>query len=169
VGHDFGSVSRRTFVAGAAAAFAAAALGGCQGPRWYPSEISPDEYVLRGAIAEKERMIARYEATVAAGEGPSDLLERLLGDHRTHLEALRSRLPDDAGDEPRAAEDSPGPSPEPVPGDPVPTEGLRVAEDGAAGARVRQAGRVADPSLAQLLAAIGASEAGHAHQLAEAK
>ncbi|MFC3999427.1 hypothetical protein ACFOVU_26180 [Nocardiopsis sediminis] len=167
MGHDHGAVSRRTVVVGVIAGLAAAGLSGCQGA-WYPSEISPDEYVLRGVITDKTRMIARYEATIAAGEGPVGLLERLLADHRAHLDALRGRMPDHGGQEPEEPEYSPGPSPEPVPDEPVSVAGLRVAEQSAAGSRILQTARIGESGLAQLIASVGACEAGHVHQLAEA-
>ncbi|MDA8371727.1 MAG: hypothetical protein M0026_17935 [Nocardiopsaceae bacterium] len=169
MGHDDGAVSRRTFVVGAITGLGAVALSGCQGRGWYPSGISPDEYVLRGVITEKKRMIARYEAAVAAGDGPVELLERLLADHRRHLAALRDRLPDHGGDAPEpAAERSPEPSPAPVSGGEVSVSGLRVAEESAAGSRGPQLSRILDPGLAQLIAAVGACETGHAHLLSEA-
>ncbi|MDA0567839.1 hypothetical protein LG943_26465 [Streptomonospora sp. S1-112] len=164
-----GAVTRRTVVVGALAGVAATALAGCQGPRWYPSDISPDEYVLRSVITEKERMIARYEATVAAGDGPMDLLERLLDDHRAHVEALRVRLPEEPGRTPEDSAPSPGPSPEPVPETPLGVGELRVAEQSAAESRGRQVERLTDSGLAQLLAAVGACEAGHTRLLAEAR
>ncbi|WP_236700704.1 hypothetical protein [Allosalinactinospora lopnorensis] len=163
--HDRGALSRRMVIAGAIAALTAANLSGCQGERWYPSEISPDEYVLRGTIAGKKRTIARYEATLEAGEGPAELLERLLVHHRHHLRALRDRLPDHGTDEPWDPENSPDAVPDP--GSPVSVSGLRVAEESAAGERPRQLAKISDPGLAQLIAAVGACEIGHAHILKE--
>jgi len=169
VGNDYGALSRRTVVVGALAGVAAAALSGCQGPRWYPSEISPDEYVLRSAITGKERMIARYEATLADWDGPADLLERLVGHHREHVAALRKRLPERPGRQPEGGPDpTSAPSPAPVPDEPVTVAGLEVAEDSAAASRSRQLARLSDPGLAQLIASIGACEAGHARLLSEA-
>ncbi|GAA4916387.1 ferritin-like domain-containing protein [Streptomonospora salina] len=167
--NDDGAISRRTAVAGALAGIAAAALSGCRGPRWYPSEISPDEYVLRSAITEKRRLIQRYEASIAAGDGPAELLERVAGHHREHLAALRERLPEKPGRPRDADEESPRPSPEPVGDGPVPVEGLQVAEQSAAAARSRQLARLSDSGLAQLVASIGACETGHARLLAEAR
>ncbi|GAA2008341.1 hypothetical protein GCM10009799_40010 [Nocardiopsis rhodophaea] len=170
MGHDAGAVSRRTVVIGAIAGLATIGLSACQGRRWYPSEISPDEFVLRAVITEKERMIARYEATVDAGEGPVDLLRRFLGDHKSHLSALRERLPtqDERGGRPGMSVTSPSPTPGPVARTAVSVAALHVAETSAAGARGRQSAKVADGGLAQLIASIGACELGHAHLLAEA-
>lgn len=169
MGNDDGAVNRRTVVVGALAGITAAALSGCQGPRWYPSEISPDEYVLRSAITEKRRLIKRYEASIAAGDGPADLLKRLVGHHREHVAALRKRLPEQPG-RPRgeeSGEGSPRPGPAPVGDGPVPVEDLRVAEQSAAASRARQLTRLSDTGLAQLVAAIGACETGHARLLSE--
>ncbi|MBB6172910.1 hypothetical protein HNR23_002970 [Nocardiopsis mwathae] len=170
MGQDDGAVSRRTVVIGAVVGLVGLGLAGCQGPRWYPGEVGPDEYVLRAVITEKERMIARYEAAVSAGSGPADLLQRLLDDHRGHLDALRERLPDSDGEDARPGEPaaSPSPAPAPVPREGVAADALRVAEWGAADARVRQAAKVSDSGLAQLIASVGACELGHAHLLAEA-
>ncbi|MDA2808059.1 ferritin family protein [Nocardiopsis suaedae] len=157
------SVTRRTVLA---AALMAAAASGCQGAHWYPSEVGPDERVLRGAIADKERLIARYRAALGADEGPADLLEEFLAHHEDHLATLRGRLPDT--ERPREdPEASPSPSPSPVGGEPVDAAGLRTAEEAAARSRARQCGDAGDPALAQLLASIGACEIGHAHKLGE--
>ncbi|MFD0774216.1 hypothetical protein ACFQZ2_09795 [Streptomonospora algeriensis] len=168
MGNDDGAVGRRTVVVGALAGIAAAALSGCRGPRWYPSEISPDEYVLRSAITEKRRLIKRYEVSIAAGDGPTELLERLLGHHREHVAALRERLPDRPGRAHGEKSPSPSPGPAPVGDEPVPVEGLRVAEQSAAASRSRQLARLSDSGLAQLIASIGACETGHARLLSEA-
>ncbi|MFC7329529.1 hypothetical protein [Marinactinospora rubrisoli] len=162
------AVSRRTVVVGAIMGLAAAGLTGCRGAQWYPSDITPDEYVLRGAIAQKERVIARYRATIAAGGEPPDLLRllrTLLANHERHLDALRERLPADSAPEDDAA--TAGPTPDPVPETALSVAALRVAETTAAGARGRQLADVTEASLAQLLASVGACEAGHAQLLAQ--
>ncbi len=160
--------SRRMVLTSTFTALIAMAVSGCQGSRWYPSEVSPNEYVLRSVIAGKKRTVARYEAALERDEGPTDLLERLLGHHRHHLEALRERLPDHGNDEPWAPESSPQAS---APSDPDPgavsVTALRVAEESAAGERPRQLTALTDPGLAQLIAAVGACEAGHAQLLKE--
>lgn len=162
-----GCVSRRT-VLGATAAVGAVGLAGCGGTEWYPSDVTPDVYVLRAVVREKERMIARYEAAVAEGTGPVELLERFLEHHLSHLDALLESLPEDAPSP--SAEPSGGPSsPEEAPvAETAPgTAALRVLEAAATGARLDQAGAVTDSALAQLISAIGACEAGHAHLLAQ--
>ncbi|MBB4933453.1 hypothetical protein F4561_004273 [Lipingzhangella halophila] len=162
------ALSRRSVLTGALAALTVAGTSGCQGSRWYPSEISPDEYVLRSVIAGKKRTIARYEAALEKGEGPTDLLEELLGRHRQHIAALRERLPDHGPDEPWAPENSPSPSAS-APSDPDPpaVSALRVVEQSAAGERPRQLAKLTDPGLAQLIASVGACETAHAHLLKE--
>ncbi|GAB3204791.1 hypothetical protein ACQEU5_03215 [Marinactinospora thermotolerans] len=159
------SVGRRTVIAGALAGLAAITLGGCQGARWYPSSVSPDEYLLRRVVSEKETMVARYRAAISAGTGPGGLLERLLADHEEHLAELRSRLPQRSAEENEENEvtASSAPVSEDEATDPAV---LRVAEEAAAAARARQAAGLADSSLAQLLSSVGACEAGHAHLLA---
>ncbi|WP_461001058.1 ferritin-like domain-containing protein [Streptomonospora sediminis] len=167
MGNGYGAISRRTVVVGALAGVVTAGLSGCGGPQWYPSEISPDEYVLRSAISQKRRMIKRYEASIAAGDGPVGLLERVLGRHREHIDALRGRLPEQPGRSPGGEASPSGPRPAPVGGEPVPIAGLRVAEQSAAASRARQIARLSDSGLAQLIASIGACETGHARLLSE--
>ncbi|WP_047871399.1 hypothetical protein [Nocardiopsis sp. RV163] len=161
-----GSVSRRT-VLGATAAVGAAGLAGCGGTEWYPSDVTPDVYVLRAVVGEKERMVARYEAAVAGETGPAELLERFLEHHLSHLDALLDSLPEDAPS-PSAGPSGEPSSPEeaPVPETAPDTAALRVLEAAATGARLDQASAVTDSALAQLISAIGACEAGHAHLLA---
>lgn len=160
-----GRVSRRA-VLGVTAALTAGLAAGCGGNEWYPSEMTPDEYVLRALIREKERMVARYEASVAEGSGPQELLERFLEHHLAHLDALAEALPEDAATAP--SDEASGPRADPVPETALDAAGLRVLEAAATSARLDQAGTVADPGLAQLISAIGACEAGHAHLLAGA-
>ncbi|MFW5416872.1 hypothetical protein J0910_09640 [Nocardiopsis sp. CNT-189] len=166
------AVTRRAALLGALAAAAAAGAAGC-GVRWYPSEVGQDERILRGAVAAKERLIARYRAAVGAGEGPAELLESFLAHHEEHLAALRDRLPEDsaaeegAEDAERGGDGGPSPSPEPVPEEPPSTADLQSLEEAAAVGRARECAQVLEPALAQLLASVGACEIGHAHLLAE--
>lgn len=157
--------SRRTVLAGGVLAAAVFGVSGCRGSDWYPSEVTPDEYLLRSAIAEKERLVARYTATLDSGtaEDPA-LYEELRGHHERHLAVLRERLPERDGAEPEVSA-SPGAPPPAA----VDRAGLRVAEEAAAANRLRQLGEVTDPALAQLLASVGACEAGHVHLLSEAQ
>ncbi|WP_150238868.1 ferritin-like domain-containing protein [Nocardiopsis quinghaiensis] len=165
-----GCVSRRT-VLGATAAVGTGVLAGCGGTEWYPSDMTPDEYVLRSVIREKERMVTRYEAAVAGDSGPPELLERFLEHHLSHLDALLEALPEDSAPTPSA--EGPDASPSAPEEDPAldavrGAAGLGVLEAAATSARLDQAGAVTDPGLSQLISAIGACEAGHAHLLAEA-
>lgn len=171
--HPRDALSRRTLLTSAVAALTVTGASGCRGARWYPNEVSPNEYVLRSVIASKKRTITRYEAALANGDGPTDLLEQLLGRHRHHLETLRERLPEHGNDEPWAPENSPdasapsGPDAAEAGEEPVSVSGLRVVEESAAGERPRQLTKLTDPGLAQLIASVGACEAGHAHLLKE--
>lgn len=165
-----GGVSRRTVLGAAVAGAAAAGLAGCGTSEWYPSDVTPDEYVLRSVIREKQRMVARYETAIAEGTGPADLLERLLGHHLTHVDALVEALPEDASPRTPAdlAEGGPSSPPEEPPaGAALDAAALRLLESAATSARLDQAGAVADPGLAQLISGIGACEAGHAYLLAQ--
>lgn len=167
MGHRNGCVSRRSAIAGTLASLAAAGLAGCRGDAWYPSDTTPDEYVLRAVIRGKERMIGRYESALRARVGHEDLLSEMAGRHRAHLEALLAALPEGSeGAAAEAAAEEGGP--DPVPEDPAGLPGLRVAEADAAGARIHQAAAVEDPGLAQLICGIGACEAGHARLLQDA-
>lgn len=145
-------------------ALAAAALGtaGCRGSDWYPNEVTPDEHLLRSAIAEKQRLVSRYTGLLdSGGGGDPERYAEFRDHHERHLAVLRERLPERAGDTP-----SPSAVPE-VPPD-VDVGDLRVAEEAAAANRLRQLGEATDPALAQLLASVHACEAGHAHLLREA-
>jgi hypothetical protein len=169
VGQVNGCVSRRTVLGAAAAGAAVAGLAGCGGAEWYPADVTPDEYVLRSVIREKERTVSLYEGAIAGGTGPADLLERLLEHHLTHVDALVESLPEDASPTP-PADRAGGTPPEdgPAPGEALDTAGLRLLESAATSARLDQAAAVSDPGLAQLISGIGACEAGHAYLLARA-
>lgn len=171
MGQAAGGVSRRTLLGMTVAGASVAAVAGCGTADWYPSDTTPDEHVLRSLLREKERILVRYENALAKGSGPSDLLERVSENHRTHLDALSDALPEDAEPTPPPEEGDP----EPVPADEDPDlaealspPALRALEAAAAGARSDQAAAVADRGLAQLIGAIGACEAGHAYLLDDA-
>src|SRR5690606_40007683 len=80
-----------------------------------------------------------------------------------HLAVLRDRLPERDGPEPEVSA-----LPETPPPAATDRAGLRMAEEGAVANRLRQLSEVTDPALAQLLASVGACEAGHVHLLSEA-
>lgn len=161
-----------TGVAVTGAVAGAVGVSGCAGADWYPFDVTPDVAVLRSLIREKERAVVRHEAALEHGTGPAELLERLLEDHVTHLDALLDALPE--GVEPHdGAEDGEGGASAAPAGDAaleaVPdVAGLRALAAAATGARLDQAAAVTDPGLAQLVSGIGACEAGHAHLLARA-
>ncbi|GLU46446.1 hypothetical protein [Nocardiopsis ansamitocini] len=153
------AVSRRTVFAGALVATLGAC--GCQGTRWYPHEISPDEHLLRSAIAEEETLIARYQALIRSlDEDETGFLGDCLKRHERHRAALVERLPESA-ETVLPTEPSRGPGPEAEPDEDVTRIG--VAEQAASTNRMRQLTEVFDPALAQLLASIGACEASHAY------
>nr|WP_231493935.1 hypothetical protein [Nocardiopsis sp. CNT312] len=166
MGRDRGGVSRRAML-GAAAAGAAFGLAGCGRVDWYPREVAPEEYVLRSVLREKERTVARYEAALAGGDLPEELLRGALERHLSHVDALTEALPEDS----LAAADGGGgasggtaaavPEPEGV----LDAAGLRALEAAAASTRIDQALDVSDPGIAQLISGIGACEAGHAYLL----
>lgn len=122
-----------------------------------------DVAVLVAAMASEQHLIAAYEAVRSAGAAPADRLEPALAHHRRHLEVLRRHYVPGSGD--RADEGGAMPSAGPAP--PVPAGAaralafLRDAEVDAASARTADAAK-AGPALAQLVASIGACEAGHA-------
>ena len=170
-----GNVSRRAVLGvtatGVVAASAVVGLGGCGTADWYPYDVTPDVSVLRSLIREKERTVARYEQALADGAGPGDLLEGFREHHLAHLDALLEALPEGVGpsagpEDPDTAEGSV--QAETDPGPPLDTAGLRLVEAAAASSRLDQTAAVTDPGLAQLVSAIGASEAAHAHLLDEA-
>ncbi|WP_017612309.1 hypothetical protein [Nocardiopsis salina] len=170
MGQAADGVSRRALLGATVAGASVTALAGCGTVDWYPSDTTPDEHVLRSLLQEKERTVVRYENALADGSGPSDLLERVLENHRTHLDALLDALPEDAeptppeedGSSPVAADEDPDLAEMPSP------SALRALEASAAGMRPEQAAAVTDRGLAQLIGSIGACEAGHAHQLDDA-
>src|SRR5690606_8663378 len=101
-------------------------LSGCRGSDWYPSEVTPDEYLLRSVIAEKERLVARYTATLNSGTADDPgLYEELRGHHERHLAVLRDRLPERDGPEPEVSA-----LPETPPPAATDRAGLRMAEEG---------------------------------------
>lgn len=160
------SLDRRRLLRGAGVLLGAAAVGvsGCGTVLWHRRPVSPDEGALVLQVAMKERLIRRYEVTVAAG-ADGDLAELLDANqerHHVHLQALHARLPD------RHEED---PAPQPSLG-PEPQTALSPAELGTAeSAACAQSGRLAaeaeDGATAQLLASVAACEAVHARLLQE--
>lgn len=148
-----------------AAGAGALLLAGCRGIAALGPlpELAADVRTLDEAVAAEELMVARYQAAVPILSHNARLaatVAGLLTEHRAHLVQLRARLvlP------PRLATASPRPSPTPPA---LPTEHRKIlaelarAEQSAADRLARQLLDV-PPSLAQLMASIGASEAMHA-------
>jgi hypothetical protein len=156
----------RRVVLAAAAALPLAAVSGCGADVLAaPPSPAPDVTVLREAIAAEQLMITRYTAVLHEAGGPAAslaaALEPLLAEHRAHLAQLRSRLIVPAGSAASPAPRGRSPAVTPVPA--TASAGvvfLRAAEQAAATA-MRSRLRDAPPSLAQLFASIGASEATH--------
>jgi hypothetical protein len=116
---------------------------------------APDVAVLTGAIRSEEQLIALYEVVTQAHPDLTARLGPMLAHHRDHLSVLRRHYIPATGETP-----TPTPTPRPVPpAQPLPA--LRDAERQAAADRVRDVTGVS-AGMAQLLAAIGACEAGHA-------
>lgn len=143
------------------------ALGGCarDEPRATPAP-SPDVAVLASAIAGEASLVGLYEAVLRTHADLTGRLTPVLARHREHLTVLRRHhIPGTV----TSAATAPPPvaAPLAVPSSAEETLKLLVqAERGAAAARTEDVRRVA-PGMAQLLASIGACEAGHAALLAE--
>ncbi|MFI6790240.1 hypothetical protein ACIBG4_23240 [Nonomuraea sp. NPDC050383] len=167
------SLSRRAVLAGGAAAVA---LTGCSGESGGtgPSEAAqePPELVLaRQLIADKEYVIGLYAALMAKG---ANTLAPFRDRHQAHLAELRRRFPA-AASPASGAPSSPGGPSSGGPSGGAPTAGtptagaaakvslssLRELERKASARRARALSGIA-PSMAQLVASIGACEAAHA-------
>ncbi len=161
----------RRVVLAAAAMLPLAAVSGCDGTDVLaaPPSPAPDVAVLRDAISAEQLMITRYAAVLheAGGTGGTAgslaaALEPLLAEHRAHLAQLRSRLIVPAGS-PASPASPRGRAPAAATVPATASAGvafLRAAEQAAATAMLNRL-RGAPPSLAQLFASIGASEATH--------
>lgn len=161
---------RRVLTASALAALTAAGSAGCApGHPWpwaRPPEQAPDVQVLRAAIAAEDGMISRYTAVISALPALTGTVAPLLREHQAHVARLRQQLLVPAGARP---------SPAARPHRPVVPAGqaaalgyLRAAERDQAALLVRSLATAMTPSLAQLLASIGAAEATHAALLRSA-
>ncbi|MET8866919.1 hypothetical protein ABZW11_28585 [Nonomuraea sp. NPDC004580] len=149
-------LSRRTVLAGGAAALTACSASGPPPPP-SPAPDSPEVVLLKALIAEKERTLALYSALIADGGGK---LAPFRDRHQAHLNELRKHVP--AVSLTAAASASPSPSPTPSPTTRKPSlKRLRDLEREAAASRARQLDAVS-PGIAQLIAGIGACEAVHA-------
>lgn len=159
-----GTVSRRALLRRGAVLGGAALL-----PPWTagctPETVMHDDVpVLAGAIASEQNLIASYEAVLSAQPSLAARLDPVLARHREHLAVLKRHYVPGSGDRADEGGGIPAPRAVPMPGGPGgdgALEALRRAEDRAAAARTADAAKAA-PELAQLLASVGACEAGHA-------
>ncbi|MBW8483664.1 hypothetical protein [Actinomadura parmotrematis] len=167
---DASAPVRRRPVLGAAllgaGALAVPLLGGCRRADATKASARAEVPVLVGAMAAEQDLIALYEAARGAHAALAGVLDPILAHHREHLDVLRRHYLPGSGD--RAGEGGATPSPHTTT---VPSSrskalaALRAAESRAAAARVADVTE-ASAGLAQLLASIGACEAGHAAFLA---
>jgi hypothetical protein len=129
-----------------------------------PPPPRPDVTVVRDAIDGETLMISRYDAVLAAVPALAGSLRPLLRQHREHLARLQARLIDSGtGSQPgHSPSVTASPSPARAPSTPAAAHAyLRHAEQASARALLSRLTAV-QPSLAQLLASIAASEATHA-------
>lgn len=167
-------LSRRRVLAASTvlAPLAAVASCGVPNPLAGPPGPSPDVRTLRASIAAEQSLVDVYRGVLAAHPALSASLHTFLTQHEDHLSQLRSRLivPPHVSASPSA---SPSPSasasasPPPASASAAITA-LGAAERSAAAAQLQRLGTT-DPSLAQLLASIAASEATHAVALSALK
>ncbi|MFC9975033.1 hypothetical protein ACFVH6_29445 [Spirillospora sp. NPDC127200] len=156
-----GAVSRRAALATALAA-APPLLGGCTLPGTARRAAHADVPVLAGAISAEQDLIALYEAAHSAHPGLARRLAPALAHHREHLAVLKRHFVPGSGDRRDEGAAVPDPRRQELPEDADRAlAALRQAEAQAAAARAADVAKAA-PALAQLLAGIGACEAGHA-------
>jgi hypothetical protein len=164
---------RRVLTASALMLLTAAGAAGCApGQPWpwaEPPRPAPDAGVLRHVIAAEDVLVSRYAAVVSARPALAATVAPLLRQHREHLARLRQRLVLPAGAAPATTARPRRAGQAPVPaGQAAALDDLRRAERDQAAFLVRALATVVTPSLAQLLASIGASEASHAALLGSA-
>ncbi len=122
-------------------------------------EPDPDLDLLARAVAEKQDLLAAYEATLTRHRPLAARLEPMRADHAAHLAEL-------SGFRPNVPTAAPSASASPI-GAAVPAdrenavEALAQAELAAAGRRIGQCREARDPQLARLLASLGGCEAAH--------
>jgi hypothetical protein len=132
------------------------------GPGEAPSP-GPEVTLLDGVIENEAALIALYDAVLAAHQGLSGRLSKLREHHVQHLAVLkRHYVPGSASG---TATPAPRPSATAPPTESGALAAIRSAERRAASARADEVRRVS-PGLSQLLASIGACEAGHVQELA---
>ncbi|MCO5974505.1 hypothetical protein [Actinoallomurus soli] len=159
----FPAPTRRAAMLGGSAAVLATITGCTTVGQAQAPPPGPEVSVLTAAIQNEAALIALYEAVLRTHRSLADRLKPLHDHHTQHLAVLqRHYVPGTntgtATPAPRPAVTAPGSESRAL-------AALRSAERKAASARAEDAVR-ADPGLAQLLACIGACEAGHAQSLA---
>jgi hypothetical protein len=154
--------TRRAVLGGSAVMLATAT--GCTSVRGAEAPVAgPEVTLLDGVIQSEAGLIALYDAVLASHQGLNARLKPLREHHAQHLEVLKRHYV------PGSTTGTATPAPRPAATAPA-TEAealtaIRSAERKAAAARAGDVRR-ASPGLSQLLAAIGACEAGHAQELA---
>jgi hypothetical protein len=162
--------TRRTVLGGSAAmlavatgALAVSATGCTSVGQAEAPPAGPEVTLLDGVIDNEAGLIALYDAVLAAHHGLAGRLKAPRDHHVQHLAVLKRHYV------PGSTTGTATPAPRPVATAPAtPSASLaaiRAAERKAAAARADEVRR-ASPGLSQLLAAIGACEAGHAQELA---
>jgi hypothetical protein len=148
---------------GGSAAVLATATGCTSAGRADAPAAGPEVALLNGAIQSEAELIALYDAVLAAHSGLSGRLKALRDHHVQHLTVLKRHYV------PGSVTGTTTPAPRPTAtapeGEMRALGAIRSAERKAAAARADEVRR-ASPGLSQLLAAIGACEAGHAQDLA---
>jgi hypothetical protein len=174
-GHPAGTTRRRVLSASALLALTTAGTAGCEPRAWpwaTPPKPSPDVGVLRDVIAAEYALIGKYNAVLAAFSSLSSTMSPLLAQHSEHLAQLRARLVVPRGASPSESASAtalPRLARPRVPASRGAAVGyLRAAENDQAADLIRRLASVS-PSLAQLLASIGACEASHAALLGPAR
>jgi hypothetical protein len=149
-------------VLGGSAAVLAAATGCAGAGRADAPPAGPEVILLDGVIQSEAGLIALYDAVLAAHSGLAGRLGPLRAHHVQHLGVLKRHYV------PGSTTGTATPAPRPAATAPGTQAGalsaIRGAERRAAAARADEVRRVS-PGLAQLLASIGACEAGHAQEL----
>jgi hypothetical protein len=162
--------TRRTVLGGSAAmlavatgALAASATGCTSVGQAEAPPAGPEVILLDGVIDAEARLIALYDAVAAAHRGLAGRLKTPRDHHVQHLAVLKRHYV------PGTTTGTATPAPRPAATAPATASAslaaLRAAERKAAAARADEVRR-ASPGLSQLLASIGACEAGHVQELA---
>lgn len=153
--------TRRVVLGGSVAVLATAAGCTTVGRADAPAP-GPEVTLLDGVIAEESGLIALYDAVLAAHPGLAGRLRPLRDQHVEHLDVLKRHYV------PGSISGTATPAPRPTATAPAgrtrAVAAVRDAERRAADARADEVLR-ASPGLSQLLASIGACEAGHAQEL----